>query len=118
MKGKWKKSPAALVALFDAAVAGRPVLQRRLMFGYPAAFLGGNLITGLFQDRMMVRLSEADRAKALAEGGVAFAPGGRPMREYIVLPNDVIADKRRLGLWLRRAIAHGETLPAKKPKRG
>jgi TfoX/Sxy family transcriptional regulator of competence genes len=118
MKGKWTKSPPALVALFDAALAGKASVERRQMFGYPAAFLGGNLITGLFQDHMMVRLSEADRAKALAEGGVPFAPGGRPMREYIVLPNDVIADKRRLGVWLRRAIAYGETLPAKKPKRG
>jgi hypothetical protein len=40
------------------------------------------------------------------------------MREYIVLPNNVIADKRRLSVWLKRAIAYGETLPAKIPKRG
>ena len=43
----------------------------------------------------MVRLSEADRAKALAEAGAKpFAPGGRPMREYVVLPPAIVADKR------------------------
>jgi hypothetical protein len=75
MKGKWRKSPPALVALFDAAIAGKAGVQRRQMFGYPAAFLGGNLITGLFQDHMMVRLSEADRAKALAEGRRSLRAG-------------------------------------------
>jgi TfoX/Sxy family transcriptional regulator of competence genes len=118
MKGKWKKSPPALIALFDAAIADRPGLERRQMFGYPAAFLRGNLITSLFQDQMMVRLSQSDRAKALTAGGVAFAPGGRPMREYVVLPADIVTDKRKLGLWLKRAAAYGETLPAKKPRRG
>jgi TfoX/Sxy family transcriptional regulator of competence genes len=118
MKGKWKKSPVELIALFDATIAGKAGLQRRQMFGYPSAFLRGNLITGLFEDQMMVRLSEADRAKALAEGGVPFAPGGRPMREYVVLPTGIVADKRKLRLWLERAIAYCETLPAKQPKRG
>ena len=118
MKGKWKKSPPALIALFDAAIADRPGLKRRLMFGYPAAFLRGNLITSLFQDQMMVRLSQSDRAKALAAGGVPFAPGGRPMREYVVLPTEIVSDKRKLALWVKRAAAHGETLPAKTARRG
>jgi TfoX/Sxy family transcriptional regulator of competence genes len=122
MKGKWKKSPPGLVATFDAAITGKPGVVRRQMFGYPAAFLNGNLLAGLFQDHMMVRLSQADRAKAIAEaGGVPFAPGGRPTREYVVLPEAIVADTRKLGSWLKRAIAYVETLPAKtakKPRRG
>jgi len=122
MKGTWKKSPPGLVATFDAAIAGKPGVVRRQMFGYPCAFLNGNLLSGLFQDQMMVRLSEADRVKAVVEAGAKpFAPGGRPMREYVVLPPGIVADKRKLGVWLRRAVAHVETLPAKaakKPRRG
>jgi len=88
------------------------------MFGYPCAFLNGNLLTGLFQDQMMVRLSEADRAKAALDvAATPFAPGGRPMREYVVLPPEVIADKPKLDAWLKRAIAHVGALAAKKPKR-
>jgi hypothetical protein len=47
--------------------------------------------------------------------------GGKPTREYMVLPADTVADKRGLSAWPKRAIAHVETLPAKKPtmpKRG
>jgi TfoX/Sxy family transcriptional regulator of competence genes len=118
MKGKWKKSPPELIAAFDAAIAGKPGVERRQMFGYPSAFLKGNLLAGLFQDQMMVRLSEADRAKATVEAAARpFAPGGRPMREYVVLPPEIVADKRKLDAWLKRAIAFVGTLPAKKPKK-
>ena len=117
MKGTWKKSPPELVAAFDAAIAGKPGVERRLMFGYPAAFVNGRLMSGLFEDQMMVRLSETHHVKAIVEeGGKPFAPGGRPMREYVVLPPRIVADKRKLGVWLNRAIAHVGTLPAKRPK--
>jgi TfoX/Sxy family transcriptional regulator of competence genes len=118
MKAKWNKSPPELIAAFDAAIAGKPGVERRQMFGYPCAFLKGNMLSGLFQDQMMVRLSEADRAKAsLQAAATPFAPGGRPMREYVVLPPEIVADKRKLGTWLKRAIAYVDTLPAKRPKR-
>ena len=118
MKGTWKKAPPELITLFDAAIAARPAVERRQMFGYPCAFLNGDMLTGLFEDRMTFRLSEADRAKAAREiGAEPFAPGGRPMREYVVLPRDIVADMRKLGPWLERAIAHVETLPAKKPRK-
>ena len=118
MKAKWKKSPPELIAAFDAAIAGKPGVERRQMFGYPCSFLNGNMLSGLFQDQMMVRLSEADRAKAAREvAAMPFAPGGRPMREYVVLPAEIVADKRKLGTWLKRAIAYVETLPAKKPRK-
>jgi TfoX/Sxy family transcriptional regulator of competence genes len=118
MKGKWKKSPPELVAAFDTAIAGKPGVERRQMFGYPCAFLNGNMLSGLFQDQMMVRLSEADRAKAqLQAAATPFAPGGRPMREYVVLPPEIVADKRKVGAWLKRAIAYVETLPPKKPNK-
>ncbi len=118
MKAKWKKSPPDLIAAFDAAIAGKLGVERRQMFGYPCAFLNGNMLSGLFQDQMMVRLSEADRAKARLDAtATPFAPGGRPMREYVVLPPQIVADRRKVSAWLKRAIAYVETLPAKKPKK-
>jgi TfoX/Sxy family transcriptional regulator of competence genes len=118
MKAKWKKAPPELIAMFDAAIAGKPGVERRQMFGYPCAFLKGNMLAGLFEDQMMVRLSETDRTKASQQvAATPFAPGGRPMREYVVLPAEIVADKRRLGAWLKRAIAYVETLPAKKPRK-
>ncbi len=118
MTAKWKKSPPELIARFDAALKVDGRIERRQMFGFPCAFLNGHMLTGLFQDSMMVRLSEADRIKAMAEPGAStFEPmKGRPMREYVVLPPAIVADTRKLRAWLRRAIAHVDALPAKKPK--
>ena len=66
MGSTWKKAPTELVARFDATIAEIPVLERRPMFGYPAAFANGHLVTGLFEDRWMVRLPD----DAMAEDNV------------------------------------------------
>jgi TfoX/Sxy family transcriptional regulator of competence genes len=111
----FEKSPAELVARFDAAAPRFPEAQRRKMFGYPALFVGGNLVTGLFADAWMIRLGEADLTELLAmPGATPFSPmAGRTMKGYGVLPPDVVADDDALDGWLERAIAFGKTLPAK-----
>ena len=62
----FEKSPPELVARFDAAAERFPDAQRRKMFGYPALFVGGNLVTGLFADSWMIRLGESDLEDLLA----------------------------------------------------
>ena len=111
----FEKSPAALVARFDAAASRFPDAQRRKMFGYPALFVGGNLVTGLFADSWMIRLAEADLTELLTVPGAGpFSPmPGRTMKGYGVLPVDLVADEPALDGWLERAIAFGKTLPAK-----
>jgi hypothetical protein len=85
------------------------------MFGYPALFVGGNLVTGLFARQWMIRLPDDDRAELLAIPGAApFEPmPGRAMRRYATLPPEIVADDTALSAWIRRAIAFGQTLPAK-----
>ena len=113
----WRKSPATLIATFEQALPADARVQRRQMFGYPAAFANGNLFTGLHQGDLMVRLAEADRGKLKALGGVTFAPmPGRGMREYVVVPPAIVSDKRALKHWMSRSLAFACTLPTKKPK--
>jgi TfoX/Sxy family transcriptional regulator of competence genes len=111
----FEKSPPELVARFDAAAPRFPEAQRRKMFGYPALFVGGNLVTGLFADTWMIRLAEPDLAELLTlPGATPFSPmAGRTMKGYATLPPDVVADDAALGGWLERAVAFGKTLPAK-----
>jgi TfoX/Sxy family transcriptional regulator of competence genes len=111
----FEKSPPELVARFDAAADRFPTAQRRKMFGYPALFVGGNLVTGLFADSWMIRLGETDLTELLAvPGATTFSPmAGRTMKGYAVLPPDVVADDTALDRWLERAVAFGMTLPAK-----
>ncbi len=111
----FEKSPPELVAQFDTVAERHPEAQRRKMFGYPALFVGGNLVTSLFADRWMIRLADADLAALLELPGASpFSPmAGRTMKGYGTLPLDVVADDAALDGWLERAIEHGKTLPAK-----
>jgi TfoX/Sxy family transcriptional regulator of competence genes len=109
------KSPPELIARFDAAAARHPAAERRKMFGYPALFVGGNLATGLFADRWMVRLRPADLETILTlPGAEPFSPmPGRGMKGYASLPQDVVGDDARLDEWVGRALAAAGDLPPK-----
>ena len=54
----WKKAPAELVDRFATALPEHPAVVRKPMFGYPAAFANGNMVCGLFQDSVVVRLGK------------------------------------------------------------
>lgn len=110
----WRKSPPALIAAFDAALPKDTHVERRKMFGYPAAFAHGHLFTGLHQESLMVRLGEAQREALMKSGGRPFEPmPGRPMREYVVVPKAIVADRRALTTWLKRGLAYVDSLPPK-----
>jgi TfoX/Sxy family transcriptional regulator of competence genes len=117
----WRKAPVDLVERFHEAVAGVEGAEVRKMFGYPAAFVGGNLTAGLHQENVMVRLPEGERQERLADGWTPFEPmPGRPMREYLALPPEVAADVVAMRHWFERAAAYVRTLPPKaaKPRKG
>jgi TfoX/Sxy family transcriptional regulator of competence genes len=115
--GAWRKASPELVERFEAAVAGIEGLEQRQMFGYPAAFVGGNMVTGLHQERWIVRLGADERSSLASRGWQSFSPmPGRPMREYLTLPDGVAADRQAARSWVERAAAYGRTLPPK-PRR-
>jgi TfoX/Sxy family transcriptional regulator of competence genes len=114
----WRKAPPDLVDRFAAAVAGLEGLEPRPMFGYPAAFVGGNMVTGLHRESWIVRLGEADRTSLAEQGWQTFSPmPGRPMREYLALPSAVAADAEAARSWVERAAAYGRSLPPKPPRK-
>ena len=111
---QWKKTPPQLVASFDRAAPKDPRVVRKPMFGYPALFLNGNMFAGTFQNKIVARLSEADRQKAITNGVKQFEPmPGRPMKEYIVVPATDVGTPAALRSWIARAHRHALTLPAK-----
>ena len=108
------KSDEGAHAAFRALVPDDERVTVRPMFGSVAAFAGGQMFMGLFADELFFRLGEADRGTLLAAGGGPLEPmPGRPMREYVTLPDwqarpDVVRD------WAVRALAYTLTLPPKK----
>jgi len=84
------------------------------MFGCPAAFVSGNMFTGLHQESMIVRLDIATRAAFRRLGGQPFEPmSGRVMREYLAVPEAVLGEARSLRRWVGKAFAYSASLPPK-----
>ena len=70
--------------------------------------------TGLFGDGLFVRLDDEGRDDLLAlPGAKPLAPMGRPSKKSIVLPPSMLEDEEAVKGWMRRALAHARSLPAK-----
>ena len=105
----WKRVPSELAARFDAALPVLPEVERRKMFGCPAAFVNGNLFAGLHEDRLMLRLP------ALAKEHPCVLLG-RTMKEYGLFADALEMSDRDLARWITQAYAFARALPAKPPK--
>lgn len=116
-KSSWRKSPDSHVRAFQAALPSHRRVEPRRMFGYPCAFVNGNLFCGLHQESICVRLGAQAAARRIAAGTAAkFEPmPGRVMREYVAVPARDCADPARLSPWLRQALKYALTLPVKNP---
>ena len=115
---KFTKSSPELVARFGAALERHtaPDISIRKMFGYPCAWIAGNMLTGLFAEDWWVRVSEPDREALLAVPGAhqfEVMPG-RSMGRYVVLPPEVVASDADVDLWLTRAIEFTRSMPPKR----
>ena len=108
------KPPPELIERFGVILERFPNTERRKMFGYPAAFVGGNLAAGLFGDRWVVRLPRGDVDDLVRAGARLFEPTvGRVWKDYIEIPADVIADDAALSALIARAIENAHRLPPK-----
>jgi TfoX/Sxy family transcriptional regulator of competence genes len=114
----WTKSPPELVALWDEVVPEAPGIVKKPMFGYPAAFVNGRHIGGLFQDSVVVRLPEEDYVEFMRQPGARpFEPmAGRTMKGYALAPPELLQDKPALTHWLERAFAAAAKMPPKEAK--
>lgn len=113
---KFTKSSPEVVERFGAVMDRYPDVERRKMFGYPAAFVGGNMATGLFAEQWIIRLSPSDLVSAVGEGAMPFeVMPGRTSKGMVALPPAVVGDDRAIGGWVERALAFASSLPPKEP---
>ena len=93
--------------------------QKKPMFGHDVYWVNGNMFTGVFQSIIFFRLSPTDQNEFLGKYKDArlFEPmEGRPMKEYVVVPEPVLEDKNAVGEWTKRSFEYTESLPEKKSK--
>jgi len=81
-------------------------IRIRPMFGNIAAFVNGNMFSGLFGSQVFVRLPEQERAELLAvEGAGPFEPmEGRRMKEYVSLPEAWRSEPDSARHWVQRSL--------------
>ena len=110
----FSKSPPELVDRFAAVMDRYPDAVRKKMFGYPAAFVGGNMATGLFADQWVVRLpdDEIEPARAVGAELLEVMPG-KTMKAFVVIPATDVEDDAALRGWVERGLAHAASMPAK-----
>jgi TfoX/Sxy family transcriptional regulator of competence genes len=116
----FSKPPPELSAAFAKAVERLPDAQQRQMFGQPAAFVNGQMFTGLFGPRWFIRVPDDDAKELLAmEGGGSFeVMPGRAMKGYVILPPAVVANESARRKWLERSLSYAASLPPKAAKSG
>jgi TfoX/Sxy family transcriptional regulator of competence genes len=112
------KSPPALIERFDTVASDFPEATRRLTFGFPCLYVGGNMVTGLYGESWHVRVDKDDTEELLRlPGARPFEPmPGRPMTGFTLLPETIVDDDAAVREWVGRAIAHVSTMPVKTPK--
>jgi TfoX/Sxy family transcriptional regulator of competence genes len=115
----WAKPTEQTIVIFDSMMPKHPKVERRKMFGYPVAFANGHMFLGLHENRMILRLGEKERDRFIASfDATIFEPmAGRPMREYVVVPEQLLGDLGGLQSWCDRALDYALSLPPKAKKR-
>ena len=113
----WKKSPPELVSTFERIVPAERRIERRQMFGYPAAFVNGNMFAGLHEERLVLRLDDDGAAEVKKRGATDFEPmPGRAMKGWVAVPQRLLTDDAVGRGWVTRAFRHVATMPAKARK--
>ena len=103
---------------FRSLIPDEPGIAVRPMFGNLAAFVNGNMFTGLWGDELWIKLSDEEYEKLLAvKGARKFEPmKGRPMGGCIIVPSSWSDDEGKLKSWIARSLEWSRELPPKSKK--
>lgn len=107
---------------FDDTLAERirAVLRRRLhiqekrMFGGLGFLLNGNMLVGVWKNLLIARIGPEQAEAALKEEHVRpMDITGKPMKGWVMVEPDGVADAASVESWVRRAIEFVDPMPAK-----
>lgn len=93
--------------------------QKKPMFGHEVYWVNGNMFTGVFQSSIFIRLSKGEQEEFMEKYADAkqFEPmAGRPMKDYVTVPESVLGDKKAVDEWMTISYNYTSSLPEKKAK--
>ncbi len=92
----------------------QPGIAEKRMFGGVAFLLHGNMLVGVWQQSLIVRLGAERAAQALRQDHVReFDPTGRPMKGWVMVEPDGLDSDRELAAWIEAAEEFVGELPRK-----
>ncbi|MEV5910980.1 TfoX/Sxy family protein [Streptomyces chartreusis] len=95
-------------------LGGRTEITEKRMFGGIAFLVHGNMAVGVSGDDLMVRVGPDGTEAALARPGTRiFDMTGRPMKGWILVAGDALAEDYVLGAWIEEGRAFAAGLPPK-----
>jgi TfoX/Sxy family transcriptional regulator of competence genes len=115
---KFTKTPQELFDFIANAIKGYDCTCRR-MFGGVGYFVNNNMFTGAHQGVIFLRLSGNDQKLIMNEYDEVthFEPmPGRPMSEYMAIPENVFSRPNMLQEWLDKSYRYVSLLAPKKKK--
>ncbi len=115
---KWKKPSEKMIEFFDQVLPKSLNVERKKMFGYPVGFTNGNMFMGLHSDGIILRLGEVERESFIRQYNARiFEPMlGRRMHEYVVVPENLLADITSLKTWCEKSYGYASKLKPKEKK--
>ena len=115
---KWKKPSPELIEFLDKTMLPF-ACSRRPMFGSIAYFVNNNMFICVFENNIILRLSERDRKEILTthDEVAPFEPmPGRVMKEYVTLPESIFGNIEHFRKWLNQSYRYASSLKPKEPK--
>ena len=104
-----------------AALADRPDVEEKKMFGGLSFMVAGQMCCGVLKNDLVVRIEPAEFDKLVAQPHVRpFDFSGRPMQGMVYVENSGLSDPEALQLWVQRGTNYIAAHPAaaKRRKRG
>jgi TfoX/Sxy family transcriptional regulator of competence genes len=110
--------PAHALALYEALVASEPGLERKGATT-PYTSVNGNMFSFLSPEgAVALRLGKADREAFIATYATALHEAhGRVMKEYVTVPDDLLARTGELTEYFAKSYAYAQQLKPKATKR-
>lgn len=96
------------------AIAAKPGIVEKKMFGGVGFLLNGNMLVGVWNDSLIARVGPEASYEALQKPHVRpMDITGKPMKGWLMIEPDGIDKDAQLKSWIQLAIQFVSTLPAK-----
>jgi len=104
----------ALTERVRQALRSHRSITEKKMFGSVVFLLNGNMLVGIWQQSLIVRLGLLNAEQALKKENIrAFDVTGQPMKGWIMVEPDGLETDKKLAEWIEQSMTFVETLPAK-----